>query len=223
MAEARSLSLRKCGFDFHLGDQIEFKLKGMIFISYKWENFSQDELKRIVEESKSIVEIARKIGYSDKSSNSYKCIYAMIEYYNFNTSHLLGQGWNKSKYDYSRLQNGVAVKSPVLKRILIHLRGHKCEMCGMSLWNDFPIPLEVHHEDGNTLNNELNNIHLLCPNCHAVTYNWRKPNTDIVPDDKFIEALHNSKNIRQALLSLGLVAKGGNYKRAKKLLAENPK
>ena len=43
------------------------------------------------------------------------------------------------------------------------------------------------------------------------------------PDDKFIEALHNNKNIRQALLSLGLVAKGANYKRAKKLLKENPK
>ena len=147
----------------------------------------------------------------------------MIEYYNFDTSHFLGQGWNKDTYDYSRLQNGIAVKSSVLKRLLVNLRGNKCEICGRSLWNDVPIPLEVHHEDGNTLNNELDNIHLLCPNCHAVTYNWRKPNTEYISDDKFIEALHNNKNIRQALLSLGLVAKGGNYKRAKKLLEENPK
>ena len=197
--------------------------KGMIYIKPKWENYSKDELQVIVDESKSLAEIARKLGYNVKAGNTYQHIHNMIEYYNFDTSHFLGQGWNKDTYDYSRLQNGIAVKSSVLKRLLVNLRGNKCEICGRSLWNDVPIPLEVHHEDGNTLNNELDNIHLLCPNCHAVTYNWRKPNTEYISDDKFIEALHNNKNIRQALLSLGLVAKGGNYKRAKKLLEENPK
>lgn len=195
----------------------------MTFISYKWEKYSQDELKHIVEESKSIAEIARKIGYSEKSGGAYKNIYTMIKHYNFDTSHLSGQGWNKNNYDYSRLQNGISIKSSVLKRILINLRGNRCENCGRSSWCNIPIPLEVHHDDGNTLNNELDNIHLLCPNCHAITYNWRKPNTEHISDAKFIEALHNNKSIRQALLSLGLVAKGKNYNRAKKLLKENQK
>lgn len=190
----------------------------MILISCKWKNFSQDELKHIVEESKSIAEIARKIGYSERSGNAYKNVYEMIKHYNFDTSHLLGQGWNKNNYDCARLRNGVAIKSSVLKRILINLRGEKCECCGITSWNDATVPLEVHHIDGDSLNNELNNIQLLCPNCHATTYNWRKPKVNNITDDDIIESLNNNKNIRQALLSLGLAGKGANYKRAKKLL-----
>jgi 5-methylcytosine-specific restriction endonuclease McrA len=35
-----------------------------------------------------------------------------------------------------------------------------------------PIPLELHHIDGNHNNNDLSNIQLLCPNCHAQTDNF---------------------------------------------------
>jgi predicted HNH restriction endonuclease len=39
-----------------------------------------------------------------------------------------------------------------------------------------PIPLELHHKDGNRYNNSLNNLMLLCPNCHALTDNYRAKN-----------------------------------------------
>lgn len=142
----------------------------------------------------------------------------MLDYYGFDTSHLLGQGWNKNNFDLSRLQKGVSVKSSTLRNILIYLRGEKCEKCGASIWNNQTIPLEVHHEDGDVLNNTLENIHLLCPNCHATTNNWRKPNINYVSDEVLLDALHKEKNIRQALLSLGMAAKGANYNRAKKIL-----
>jgi len=35
------------------------------------------------------------------------------------------------------------------------------------------IPLELHHRDGDRTNNSLANIELLCPNCHALTDNYR--------------------------------------------------
>jgi hypothetical protein len=35
------------------------------------------------------------------------------------------------------------------------------------MWNDKPIPLELHHKDGDHFNNELSNLQILCPNCHA--------------------------------------------------------
>lgn len=186
----------------------------------KWEKFSKEQLQSIVRDSYSIAEIARKLGYREKGGSSYKSIYNMINYYNFDISHLLGQSWNKNSYDYSRLQNGTAVKSSVLKRILVKDRGYKCECCGLTEWNGYPIALEIHHKDGNSLNNELNNLCLLCPNCHSITFNWKKPNTQYISDNEFINALNNNKNIRQALISLGLTPKGANYKRAKKLLSE---
>lgn len=53
---------------------------------------------------------------------------------------------------------------------------HKCENCGLSQWLDNAIPLELHHIDGNRLNNHLQNLILLCPNCHALTDNYRAKN-----------------------------------------------
>lgn len=102
--------------------------------------------------------------------------------------------------------------------MLVYLRGHKCEQCGFSMWNNQLIPLEIHHKDRNSLNNTLENIQLLCPNCHSITDSWRKPNTNYISDKVLLEALRKEKNIRQALLSLGMAAKGANYNRAKKLL-----
>lgn len=50
---------------------------------------------------------------------------------------------------------------------------HECENCKNSEWLGSPIPLELHHIDGNNSNNFLENLQLLCPNCHALTENYR--------------------------------------------------
>jgi 5-methylcytosine-specific restriction endonuclease McrA len=57
---------------------------------------------------------------------------------------------------------------------LIKFRGHKCESCGNTEWFNQPIKLEIHHIDGDRTNNNLENLQLLCPNCHSITPNWRK-------------------------------------------------
>ena len=53
------------------------------------------------------------------------------------------------------------------------MRGHKCEECQLTEWNNEPIPLELEHIDGIKTNNEQSNLKLLCPNCHAQTPTWR--------------------------------------------------
>jgi len=50
---------------------------------------------------------------------------------------------------------------------------HQCQMCLLKEWLGEPIPLELHHIDGNKHNNELENLQILCPNCHAFTPNYR--------------------------------------------------
>lgn len=49
----------------------------------------------------------------------------------------------------------------------------KCECCGNSEWMGQPITLELHHIDGNRQNNSLENLRLLCPNCHSITDNFK--------------------------------------------------
>jgi len=53
---------------------------------------------------------------------------------------------------------------------------YQCEACALKLWQGVPIPLELHHVDGNRMNNALENLKLLCPNCHALTANYRARN-----------------------------------------------
>ena len=65
-------------------------------------------------------------------------------------------------------------------RLKLLKEGYKtyvCENCGLTEWLGEPIPLEVHHKDGNRHNNVLENFQLLCPNCHALTDSYRGKNS----------------------------------------------
>ena len=44
-----------------------------------------------------------------------------------------------------------------------------CNSCGLTEWLGKPIPLELEHKDGCHTNHRLENLELLCPNCHALT------------------------------------------------------
>ncbi|NBU96684.1 MAG: hypothetical protein EBS19_00500 [Spirochaetia bacterium] len=53
---------------------------------------------------------------------------------------------------------------------------HQCNKCKEKTWLNHPIPIELHHKDGDNSNNVLSNLELLCPNCHALTDNYRSKN-----------------------------------------------
>jgi hypothetical protein len=65
-----------------------------------------------------------------------------------------------------------------IKRYLIELHGEKCILCGWSKKNlkTGKVPLEIDHIDGNADNNIENNLRLICPNCHALSSNFRNLN-----------------------------------------------
>ena len=148
-------------------------------------------------------------------------LHRMYEEMGLDTSHFLGQGWNKNNYAYETFTSGTYKKngSTTLKP-LINLRGHRCECCGLTEWLGKPITLEIHHINGDRLDNSLENLQLLCPNCHSCTDNWRgrSRKVKIIPDEDFVEMLKNSTSIRQALLNLGLSGGSGNYDRARELM-----
>lgn len=78
-------------------------------------------------------------------------------------------------------QTGLRGKHQISSHVrtyLLEIHNNKCENCGWGEENQFTktVPLEIHHIDGNPYNNSVNNLQLLCPNCHSLTKNWKGSN-----------------------------------------------
>lgn len=102
------------------------------------------------------------------------------------TSHFIGQGWARGRTDLPARGRPLSelltleahVNTRELKRRLIEekVREHRCEGCGLDEWRAGPIPLELDHVNGDRSDNRLENLRLLCPNCHALTPTYRGRN-----------------------------------------------
>lgn len=84
------------------------------------------------------------------------------------------QNWNKGKTsnNYIPAQEYAKkdfVKSHILKEKMIRegIKEYRCEICGLSEWQNKKIPLELHHKNCNHFDNNFDNLQILCPNCHA--------------------------------------------------------
>jgi hypothetical protein len=72
------------------------------------------------------------------------------------------------------LVDGSTVNRQHLKRRLIDagLKENACEECGIAEWRGRPITLALHHRNGSGRDNRLQNLAILCPNCHSQTENF---------------------------------------------------
>lgn len=61
-----------------------------------------------------------------------------------------------------------------LKRRLFEagIKTRRCEACGLTQWRGVPVPLALHHVNGDRHDNRLENLEILCPNCHGLTDTW---------------------------------------------------
>jgi hypothetical protein len=116
-------------------------------------------------------EMAKRLGCKQETLNTY-LIKMGITY--------AGQQAKKGQHKGSNVyrdssyylgSNALPITSHKLKIKLIRdgIKEDKCERCNNSYWLGFKLPLELHHKDGNHYNNELSNLEILCPNCHAVS------------------------------------------------------
>lgn len=142
---------------------------------------SKEQAEEIVKNCYSIADFCRYVGWITKGNN-YKIFHKYVKEYNLDISHFtFGKKQLKNfnflgkKYSLNEYLKSKHIRGKVLIKKMVEegVKERKCESCGLTEWKGEEIPLELHHIDGNHFNNDLDNLQLLCPNCHSFTDNFR--------------------------------------------------
>lgn len=156
-------------------------------MKHKIEDLKQ--FKEIVAESRSISQVADKMGYKRRpngklSGGIFRFLKNKISEYNINISHMNGHGWAKGltritdsslnacalKMEKDVFKKGSRTKNEVLlKKLVAEGEPYECKICGLSSWRDAPIRLQIDHVNGDSSDNRRDNLRIICPNCHSQT------------------------------------------------------
>lgn len=145
--------------------------------------WTDDQFKEAVLTSLSYAEVIRKLGLNPAGSN-YDTVKRKIKELGLDTNHMTGQAWNQGKryrvvkptqplskilVEHSNWTNTNSLKKRLLKE---NVKEYRCERCNKTEWEGCPIPLELHHINGIKDDLRIENLQILCPNCHALTENF---------------------------------------------------
>jgi 5-methylcytosine-specific restriction endonuclease McrA len=136
----------------------------------KYREYKDSDVILFSKEVLSIAGLLRKLNLKPAGGN-YSNIKRILQKLNVDTSHWTGYAWNKGQRlkDWSKYTKASNLKSHLIKK-----RGNQCELCKTSKWLNKDIKLELHHKNGDRTDNNIDNLTLLCPNCHSQTDTWRK-------------------------------------------------
>jgi len=146
--------------------------------------YTKELLEENVKDCYSFAELCRRLGLKPEGSNP-KTLRKKMDKFGVDYSHFTGKAWNKNpenpvyrgKY-LPKLCEHSSLSSANVKELVyrLGLKENKCEICGVTEWLGNPIVCELHHINGDSTDNRIENLQILCPNCHSQTDNFRSRN-----------------------------------------------
>lgn len=145
--------------------------------------YTKEKLEEAIKNSTNWADVCRHFNVKP-STGGQTHITKIAKRYDIDISHFTGHGWRKGKIfqherkplEYYLQYNGKFIINTRLRKMLNEagLKENKCESCGLIEWMDEPIPLELDHINGDNEDRRLENLRVLCPNCHALTPTYCK-------------------------------------------------
>ncbi len=155
----------------------------------KKRSWSDEQLIVAVAESFSVRSVLMKLNLVPAGGN-YEQVKSRIVSLAIDTEHFKGMGWNKGMTYHTSTRIDTAnlltldsgVQSYKLKKRLFEegIKKRECEMCGWAqMSDDGRVPLELDHINGNRYDNRIENLRILCPNCHSLQPTHRGRNKKV--------------------------------------------